>query len=207
MIRFDDAGIVYADLGSTNGTVVGGARLGKNVPTHLTDKSGILLGAHRACRLDPVEGDRPDGYRPQEDLGLGAWRGGRARRGGETVRSPGVRAEQVLRRLGGDATAANPGKQADAGAAPAGEPGERNRPLAPAPDSRGVQRGVRRTAEGIRTVRRRGRVRTINGRSVLHRARTGEAVLDHLLQTEVEVATVRRDLNAVFADFGFTTSP
>src|SRR5579862_7523793 len=44
MIRFEDAGIVYADLGSTNGTVVAGARLVKNVPTPLTDKSGILLG-------------------------------------------------------------------------------------------------------------------------------------------------------------------
>ncbi|MES1208954.1 MAG: type VI secretion system-associated FHA domain protein, partial [Pseudomonadota bacterium] len=45
-------------------------------------------------------------------------------------------------------------------------------------------------------------VRTINGRTPLHRARTSREILDHLLGPGVDVATVTHDLIAIFADFG-----
>jgi hypothetical protein len=45
-------------------------------------------------------------------------------------------------------------------------------------------------------------VRTINGRTALHRARTAQALLEYLLQSDAPVATVKRDLIGIFADFG-----
>ena len=45
-------------------------------------------------------------------------------------------------------------------------------------------------------------VRTINGRTPLHRARTAAALLEHLLQPDTPIAVVKRDLIGIFADFG-----
>lgn len=44
IIRFDDSSVAYFDLGSTNGSVVDGKRLAKNVPVTLTERSRLVLG-------------------------------------------------------------------------------------------------------------------------------------------------------------------
>ncbi len=80
MIRFDDAGIVYADLGSTNGTVVAGARLGKNVPTTLTDKSGILLGRIEVAVSLRSKETAPTDTGPRKTMAWGHGPGGIASR-------------------------------------------------------------------------------------------------------------------------------
>lgn len=45
-------------------------------------------------------------------------------------------------------------------------------------------------------------VRTVSGRTALHRARTSQEVLDHLLNPAVDPVAAIRELIAIFADFG-----
>ena len=47
IIRFDDEGTRFLDLGSTNGTVLHGAPLEKNVEVDLDDKTELVIGPDR----------------------------------------------------------------------------------------------------------------------------------------------------------------
>ncbi len=45
IVQFDDSGVRYVDLGSTNGSVVDGVRVDSNVPVAIVDETEIRIGA------------------------------------------------------------------------------------------------------------------------------------------------------------------
>ncbi len=55
------AGVCHiTDLGSSNGTYVGGEKLAPNVPTLLTPGAPVTMGSHSlALHVEPVPGPRP----------------------------------------------------------------------------------------------------------------------------------------------------
>jgi predicted component of type VI protein secretion system len=184
MIRFDDEGASYADLGSTNGSVIDSIRLAKNAPTRLTAGSRILLG-----RIELAISARPQDTGPRKTMAWGRPSGDdRAIRPIlDKGRSSGLSATPPPR----TAEAPEKGRSGD------DETLVRQRQILEAFSEAfiGLRKGYEQFGAEVG-------VRTINGRTPLHRARTSQAVLDHLLQPAIDVATVKHDLIAIFADFG-----
>src|SRR5689334_13864619 len=55
IVRFDEQSIKYVDLGSTNGTTLGGTRLRKNEPVTVDEKADLRVGPIRLhFSRDPV---------------------------------------------------------------------------------------------------------------------------------------------------------
>jgi predicted component of type VI protein secretion system len=183
-IRFDDEGVTYSDLGSTNGSVIDSIRLAKNAPARLTAGSRILLG-----RIELAISGRPQetgsrktmgwGHPPQEDRAIRPIFD-KGRSSGFSVTPPPLAPDT-----------ADKGKSGD------DETLARQRQILEAFSEAfiGLRKGYEQFGAEVG-------VRTINGRTPLHRARTSQAVLDHLLQPAIDVATVKHDLIAIFADFG-----
>jgi predicted component of type VI protein secretion system len=184
MIRFDDEGASYADLGSTNGSVIDSIRLAKNAPTRLTAGSRILLG-----RIELAISARPQDTGPRKTMAWGRPLGDdRAIRPIlDKGRSSGLSATPPPR----TPEAPEKGRSGD------DETLVRQRQILEAFSEAfiGLRKGYEQFGAEVG-------VRTINGRTPLHRARTSQAVLDHLLQPAIDVATVKHDLIAIFADFG-----
>ena len=183
-IRFDDEGISYADLGSTNGSVIDSIRLAKNAPTRLTAGSRILLG-----RIELAISGRPQDTGPRKTMAWGH-------------PSPDDRAiRPILDKGRSSALSATPPPRAADAAEKVKSAGDetllRQRQILEAFSEAfiGLRKGYEQFGAEVG-------VRTINGHTPLHRARTGQAVLDHLLQPAIDVATVKHDLIAIFADFG-----
>ena len=192
-IRFDNRSVAYFDLGSTNGSMLDGKRLTKNVAVELSAASRLQVGgielavtvlqsdsglgktlgwgrpddrtvaARPGPRGDPVTGppalrvgaavlSEPPPEREQPVAEVAAGRGplpGAARRaalsrGGFSAHTPGS----------GYGVAASVSAPSAGGVIGCGilRPGR-----APAPAAGGVRRVVRRPAQGLRAVRRRGR--------------------------------------------------
>ena len=190
MIRFDDEGAAYADLGSTNGSVIDGVRFAKKEPARLTDKSCILLG-----RIELSISGRPQDAGARKTIGWGH-SPGEDRAAGQR---PPIRPILDQDRFSG-ASATPPPRAANA--TPNSKPADdgtlvRQRQILEAFSEAfiGLRKGYEQFGAEVG-------VRTINGHTALHRARTSQAVLDHLLQPTMDVATVKHDLIAIFADFG-----
>jgi FHA domain len=186
-IRFDDEGISYADLGSTNGSVIDGLRLAKNAPTRLTAGSRILLG-----RIELAISGRPQDTGSRKTM---AW-------GRLPADDPGLRPRLDKGRFSESSESLATPPPLAPGAAEKGKPGDdgtlvRQREILEAFSEAfiGLRKGYEQFGSEVG-------VRTINGRTPLHGARTSQAVLDHLLQPTIDVATVKHDLIAIFADFG-----
>jgi len=183
LIRFGDDGISYSDIGSTNGSIIEGVRLSTNVPNRLTNRSRILLG-----RIE-----------------LAVWANRKEETGPRRTMAWGHPTEQ-----GRDS--AEPVAPGPAGARSMSSP----RSAAETPPPLAVDSGAHRQHQILEMFSeafiglRKGYeqfgvevgVRTINGRTALHRARSAQAVLEYLLRSDAPVATVRRDLIGIFADFG-----
>ncbi len=183
LIRFGEEGITYADLGSTNGSIIEGVRLSTNVPNQLTNRSCILLG-----RIELAVSTRSKELTgPRSTI---AW--GRQPGQGQSPSEPSLPRAADARRNSG----AQPPHEAPASSA-AEAPSHRQRQILEAFGEAFV--GLRKGYEqfGVEVG-----VRTINGRTALHRARTAQALLEYLLQPDAPVATVKRDLIGIFADFG-----
>ncbi len=191
MIRFGSEGVEYSDLGSTNGSVLDGTRLAKNAPARLTDRSRILLGR---IELAVTQQRRDTG--PRQTM---AW--GHSGMG----RSPSYPGLPAQGKAGAPPSRPPTGHGSPGGAGPAADrrPAEeeaalvRQRQILEAFSEAfiGLRKGYEQFGAEVG-------VRTVNGKSVLHRARTGPAVLEHLLQADVPVTTVKKDLTGIFADFG-----
>jgi len=81
IIRFDAASIAYFDLGSTNGTILDGKRLAKNVPAVLSESSRLQLGMLEvtvAARADEPKVELPHGRSDTGPLKTLAWGPGSA---------------------------------------------------------------------------------------------------------------------------------
>jgi predicted component of type VI protein secretion system len=175
LIRFGAEGITYSDLGSTNGSIIEGVRLSTNAANRLTDRSSILLGRIElavSMRAKELTG-------PRMTIGWGH-QPGQGRGSSESI-SP----------RAADARHNSPAPPVS------GVPPQRQQQILEAFGEAFV--GLRKGYEqfGVEVG-----VRTINGRTALHRARTAQAVLEYLLQSDAPVAVVKRDLIGIFADFG-----
>jgi type VI secretion system protein ImpI len=242
-IRFDRQSVAYFDLGSTNGTVLEGARLVKNVATPLTETSRLKVGLlyiQVAREMDDEQTTPPPASPGSEMQHTMPWglvnraalsgpRGGAAT--GAVVTGPG--GSGAIRVNPGSSGSSMPGSAALPGlppsastASPFGVGGgagwSPDAPTAP-PISRehardpaaglGENEHTRRLLEAFTEAfigLRKGYeqfgaevgVRTINGNTPLHRARSQRELLDYVMQPNLDTDAIARDIIAIFADFG-----
>ncbi|HEY2730990.1 MAG TPA: FHA domain-containing protein [Polyangia bacterium] len=209
VIRFDAHGVAFFDMGSTNGTLLDGKRLPKNVPAPLAVGSTLVLG-RREVTVSPPLAVAP------EPLGTA---GGFHKTIGLGQELPALRPP-----VADAAVSITSGRRGRPGAAmaPAQPPAPVPRssaPVAPSPPAPAPVEPGRppAAAEEILTAfceafvgLRKGfeqfgvevGVRTVNGTTPLHRARSSEEVLAYLLDSNVDHAAAARELIAIFADFG-----
>ncbi len=249
-IRFDNRSVAYFDLGSTNGSMLDGQRLTKNVAVELTEASRLQVGGielsisvqqsdanlgktlgwgvpdDRTSAPGPAPAvirspDRPKSGGPGSASPFSSYHPG--------VSNPGLRPSPILddphatpphgpppAAHGGSPKASMPGH----GSAPVIAPvpsaaGVGSSPVAPAagsgaPDLVARQRHLLEAfAESFVGLRKGYEqfgaevgVRTIHGKSALHRARTAAEILDYLLQPNLDPTVAVRELIGVFADLG-----
>ena len=199
LIHFGGESVDYYDLGSTNGSVLDGKRLTKNVPAPLTERSRIHLG-----RIELTIANRREVHEtgPRKTM---AW-------GHAENADPAAGARHPTGRAG--VRFADPAPPSPAASAPSPAISGFDIPITPPPsaDTEALARrqkilqafseafvGLRK---GYEQFGAEVGVRTINGRTPLHRARTSREILDHLLAPNVDVTTVTHELISIFADFG-----
>ena len=234
IIRFDQEGVAYFDLGSTNGTILEGKRLTKNVAVELSDSSRLQLGLLEltVARV----GDAPPSHQPRRPQTgphkTMAW--------GYSAPSsvPGSAPGSVPGSAPGSATSPRDGWTPGAPAHSGGIDIDLSTILSPGADAQSgairaaplpafapgagsgrpggdaallIRQGTLLEAFGEAFIGlRKGYeqfgaevgVRTINGSTPLHRARTRSELMDYLLQPGVDPEAASRDLIAIFADFG-----
>lgn len=194
LIHFAAESVDYYDLGSTNGTVLDGKRLAKNVPAPLTERSRIHLG-----RIEVTVANRRAGTEtgPRKTMAWGHSEGtdpfspGRARSPSRPVQplGEGFRPQPVAGVTGPERGTVEQSSEFDALI-------RRQKILEAFSEAFvGLRKGYEQFGAEVG-------VRTINGRTPLHRARSSREILDHLLAPNIDVATVTHDLIAIFADFG-----
>jgi len=209
IIRFTPNDVAYFDLGSTNGSILDGRRLQKNMPAPLTEASRLQLGTIELSVTQPREEAAPS-----KTLGWGQ----------EVLRPPTIAPPSVGnpprpvswsniatpppgslpsdRVSRADVPTPPPGSLPTDGRAGAGAAGDgallaRYKKLLETFSEAfvGLRKGYEQFGAEVG-------VRTISGRTPLHRARTSREVLDYLQQPGVDLDSATRDLIAIFADFG-----
>jgi len=199
MIFFSHESLEYSDLGSTNGSVLDGLRLSKNAPARLTEQSHILLGrielaVSRQRRETEPRTTMAWGRSPGSGSGSGSAAGSGAP--GRPPSHPALAAQSRPSWPGSPAASTPPA--ASERRTTDDDPALLRQRLVLEAFSEafiGLRKGYEQFGAEVG-------VRTVNGKTMLHRARNGQAVLEYLLQREVPVATVKRDLTGIFADFG-----
>jgi hypothetical protein len=191
MIRFDDTSVTYLDLGSTNGTRLGGKRLAKNTavslggsahlgisrfevavftcptaagaPSRVGSPPAMPAADHRGRVWEPSQGSHINAIKP---MNWGELRNPQAAPATPFQRSEPDQLSRCLRILAGfcDAFVA----------------------LKNGYEEFGAEVGVRPLA----------------GSTPVHHARTGREVMDHLLAPATDVEACLGDLKTVFADMG-----
>jgi predicted component of type VI protein secretion system len=203
IIRFDDAGVAYFDLGSTNGSALGGKRLPKNVAVAIPDGALVSLGRidiSIAARRDDVGGPA------RTIMGLAPVPAGAGSAPPDAShafpRASVARTPPPVTRL--DEPITPPPTPVPAASSPSA------RASRPAPDDDGRSVKILQAFSEAFVGLKKGYeqfgsevgVRTINGMTALHKARTSREVLDHLLNPAVDAGAAVHDLIAIFADFG-----
>jgi predicted component of type VI protein secretion system len=209
IIRFDNTGTFYFDLGSTNGTCLDGKKLPKNTaipvlqPTRFTiwmfelmvipGQSGSLLVSQSQ---PPLAGTSAGSGRSTEVYPPGALP--------QTASQPHSPARVVS--VGGRSPTPPPPTSAT-GRPPSSPPAPA---AAPIPDRlirclriigafseafMGLKKGYEQFGAEVG-------VRPLTGTTPLHRARTSQEIVEYLLNSSVDPEVCARDLNAVFADMG-----
>jgi predicted component of type VI protein secretion system len=197
LIHFGGDGVDYYDLGSTNGSVLDGKRLTKNVPAPLTDRSRIHLG-----RIELTVANRRQVHEtgPRKTMSWG-------HADNPDPFAPPRQGPTAPPRPGGVRLADTPPPPRPPGA-PAPQPGSSEQPdefdkilrrqkilEAFSEAFVGLRKGYEQFGAEVG-------VRTINGNTPLHRARSSREILEHLLAPNVDVTTVTSELISIFADFG-----
>jgi predicted component of type VI protein secretion system len=193
LIHFGADSVDYYDLGSTNGSVLDGKRLTKNVPAPLTERSRIHLG-----RIELTVANQRQVHEtgPRKTM---AW--GHADNADPFAPPPQRPARSAPHIV--DAPPRPPAAPAfDANAVTPPPPidvealARRQKILEAFSEAFvGLRKGYEQFGAEVG-------VRTINGRTPLHRARSSREILEHLLAPNVDVRTVTTELISIFADFG-----
>jgi hypothetical protein len=218
VVRFGDDGLYYKDLGSTNGSTVGGQRLQRNVEVPLGPLSDLRVGPLRLelevrSSAAPADGSSPsasgsrhvrtlygmlrDASTPRgERVGVGPMS-----EGGPVVTAPiaaGARAAPDATAIARELASRllPPGRE------PVNDVEARKLVEAVAVildafahSFVGLRRGVEQAGSELG-------VRSLPGRSPLYLAKDHQQVLSHLLDPRAEPQKMAQELVAVFADFG-----
>jgi predicted component of type VI protein secretion system len=189
IIRFDDRSIAYFDLGSTNGTMLDGKRLAKNVGVELTLSSRLQLG-----RLELIAS-----LQKSTDSGAGF---NQTKGWNPADLSPGNPAPPVMR---APSRMEAPSAPIPAMGSPTPSPRE-NQAASQVVQLRTLLEAFSEAFVGLRKgYEQFGAevgIRTITGSTALHRARNAREVMDYLLQPGTDPAVAARELIGIFADLG-----
>jgi type VI secretion system protein ImpI len=219
-LRFDNRSVAYFDLGSTNGSMLDGKRLTKNVAVELSDSSRLQVGGIELTVSvhAPESGiNKTLGWGRPDDRNASAPGAGPA---GPTpppvavptnIRSPDkARSGPMPPFASGNSPALRPAAAVPASALPMAGSGAssggdqasagliaRQRQLLEAFGEAfvGLRKGYEQFGAEVG-------VRTISGSTALHRARTSHELLDYMLQPNLDPAAASRELIAIFADLG-----
>lgn len=234
IIRADENQVAYFDLGSTNGTSLGGKRLAKNVPVLLDEMTRLNIGTLVISVVAFHDQPSPPVKDPPQRQGSGLHR--TLGWGSATPGSQGGPDRSISRPYdsslpdpigvspnisGGppfDPPWASPPQygvtppvaigRANASQRPPARP---NHPTSPVPDPLVARHGRLLEAfseafvglrKGYEQLGADVGVRTVNGTTPLHRARSAREVVDYLMLPSVDPDAAARDLIAIFADFG-----
>jgi pSer/pThr/pTyr-binding forkhead associated (FHA) protein len=191
VLRFDDQAVTYFDLGSLNGSTLANKRLPKNTPTVLSPDDILFLGRVRVT-FQRTSRTVPPRMPTQNPMVMTvAW---------------GVKADDAARRSRQQSVAdTGPAVRSPAlSRSGIAEPGQSQ----PHIDARLV-RVMQAFADAFVGLRKGFEVfgdevgvRTVNGTSPLHRARTGNEVMQYLMDPSGNLEERLREVQGIFADFG-----
>jgi predicted component of type VI protein secretion system len=206
IIRFDNTGTFYFDLGSTNGTCLDGKKLPKNTAIPVEQPTRFTIWMFELTII-PGQPDSLSASQPQpQPLGTSTSAG----RSTE-VYAPGASPQphnspSRIVSVGGRSPTPPPPTSAT-GRPPSTPPAPA---AAPIPDRlirclriisafsdafMGLKKGYEQFGSEVG-------VRPLTGTTPLHRARTSQEIVEYLLNPSIEPDACARDLNAVFADMG-----
>jgi predicted component of type VI protein secretion system len=214
IIRFDETGTYYFDLGSTNGTCLDGKRLPKNTPTAITKPTRLTIWMFELI-VSParpgVATTPPPALRSSvvETL-VGAGRFNAMIPATIVPPPPPTHTPTAAARIVSVGSRSTPPPPTAAGPAP-GFPQETTLPLTEQTSARlirclrvigaftdafmGLKKGYEQFGSEVG-------VRPLTGTTKLHRARTSQEIVEYLLDPSTDPDVCARDLNAVFADMG-----
>ena len=186
VIRFDDQAVYYFDLGSLNGSTLAGKRLPKNTATALRPDDVLFLGRVRLTALRTARTVPPP--RPQQNPVSMTVAWGVRPDEGAARRSRQQPVSESGGRMTGRSSAVEPAvPQLD---------GRLVRVMQAFADAFvGLRKGYEAFGDEVG-------VRTVSGTSPLHRARTGNEVMQFLMDATGDTDDRLRELQGIFADFG-----
>lgn len=222
IIRFDNTGTYYFDLGSTNGTCLDGNRLQKNTAIPILQTTRFTVWMFELTVTPCMPGTLPTRQprpsvastmavtsRSTEVVQVGATPQTPSHAHSSASRIVPVGARMPIPRPPSGTSALFPG--------PAAPPGRSlSQSLAPAPAGgqhedrllrclriigafseafMGLKKGYEQFGSEVG-------VRPLSGTTPLHRARTSQEIVEYLLEPSIDPDVCARDLNAVFADMG-----
>ncbi len=212
IIRFDDTGTYYFDLGSTNGTCLDGKRLPKNTPIPIQQTTRLTIWMFELIVTPARPGTAAPERRPAP---IGTLPGGGRAPGSiattlvaelPSMHSP-TSAARIIS-VGGTRTPPPP----SAAMAPRGQPLESTLPL---PDQSAALldryerlieafcQVLHRLKKGYEQIGADIGVRPLTGNTRLHRARTQEEIVQYFRDPAIDPEVCARDLNAIVAEVAF----
>jgi predicted component of type VI protein secretion system len=230
IIRFDNTGTYYFDLGSTNGTCLDGSRLQKNVAIPILQTTRFTVWMFELIVTPGVPGTLPTRQVRPSAVGTMAAtsRSTEVVQVGATPQMPSYAHSSPSRIVPvGGRMPTTPPPSSGSGpfsiptpfSAPAAAPSPARSPSQfPAPEpvsDQPMDRLVRclriigafseafmGLKKGYEQFGAEVGVRPLSGTTPLHRARTSQEIVEYLLEPAVDPDVCARDLNAVFADMG-----
>jgi predicted component of type VI protein secretion system len=217
IIRFDNTGTYYFDLGSTNGTCLEGKKLQKNTAIPILQPTRFTIWMFELIVTPCTPGALPTHLQQPSAIGTVTSRSTEVVQAGAMPQTPSHAPGSPSRivPVGGNRipTPPPPSSSSVPFSAPA-------RPSSqfPAPDPARDQPSDRLVRclriigafseafmglkKGYEQFGSEVGVRPLSGSTPLHRARTSQEIVEYLLESSVDPDVCARDLNAVFADMG-----
>lgn len=211
IIRFDNTGTFYFDLGSTNGTCLDGKKLPKNTAIPVEQATRFTIWMFELTVIPSQPGSLP--VPPQRPSVTSTLVGT-----GDVFQSAGA-PQAPLHAQGSASRVVNVGGRSPTPPPPTSSASRP--PSTPPTNSQGPSPGgvtdrlvrclhiIGAFSEAFMGLKKGYEqfgaevgVRPLSGTTPLHRARTSQEIVDYLLNSSVEPEACARDLNAVFADMG-----
>jgi hypothetical protein len=191
VLRWDDQAVYYFDLGSLNGSTLANKRLVKNTATILKPDEPLFLGRVRLTFLRTERTIPPPKPPTLGNVGMTvAW--------GKRPEDTGRRSRPLTAQESG-AVARAPTRPSQMMEAPAQaqqlDPRLERVLLAFADAFVGLRKGYEAFGDEVG-------IRTVNGTTPLHRARTGREAMQYLFDPSGDIEERLRELQGIFADFG-----